>query len=940
HEPARVLYSGTDLFPYPSLDALRRFALPNGSPGPWHGFAYDKAARRLYVRLHPSGKYGSTNPADHVIAVSPPTGVNFAGNGINAPHHYNVGILIDGPAHVILDGFTFETPGVAGVFVRGSEVIVRHAWFRGCRTGVSGKSESQDPAKTTNRVRVTACDYSQFPAFDDMVEVIQRRLEAPAADRDTSHIFWWHRKGSGVGIQRTYETGIVNLVGKDWTVDHNYIHDTFEGMSCWAVRWSDGLTVRDNVFERIVDNAVEMEDHARRMRIHDNVILDTFEPLSWQPLGGQPWPGPIYVYRNIIYTRASLIEMWTRAGHTPGWFKAGASGSNWERPNMTGVPMDVVAPPGDGVVVFNNTVIFPGGQFLTRVQPLKRAFENFHFLNNICLTSAFSNGDDFRGSRIRFEHNLWVGSDDARGKIFAGQGGRVLPDAASLRLEDIESHRFAPRQDSPAVGLAGPVAAAQQLTDASSTPRDVGAVSHGQAWRMPAVGPHADGVDGADGTDGMDELAMDGVVRGMTLGQPLPTTAAEEIPGPMLQTRAIRAADTPRQIDLRLEEPLGHAGTVMLWVRLDRVIQAGEAAEPYNRPVLSVPGVAELAIQGAPSQATVRWAWSKSPFDQRNLVTHVPGLPGPAWMHLAFVWDTDTGISQGYLNGTPLRLPGTRIPPWTPPHAESLILHLSELGISSVQAISRALTADEICARVPVFYLDNLATVLGQRDLGELRAPAGELIYDNPLSSPSDLAGWRMEGPGQVTFEQGAMILRSTRPDGPNGNFVYWCDRDFPDHIRVEWEVQPVEDQGLCIIFFSAKGRHGEDIFDPSLAPRNGVFSQYHSGDINCYHISYYANAPDAPGRITINMRKNHGLYLVTNGPAGIIPGSRAWHTVTLVKDGPRIQMGIDGKRVIDFFDDGQTYGPILGGGKIGLRQMQWTRMKYRNFRVYALPEP
>jgi hypothetical protein len=45
----------------------------------------------------------------------------------------------------------------------------------------------------------------------------------------------------------------------------------------------------------------------------------------------------------------------------------------------------------------------------------------------------------------------------------------------------------------------------------------------------------------------------------------------------------------------------------------------------------------------------------------------------------------------------------------------------------------------------------------------------------------------------------------------------------------------------------------------------------------------------------------------------------------------------VDGGVVIDFTDDGRRYGPVLEGGKVGLRQMQWTAGRYRNFRVHKL---
>jgi hypothetical protein len=106
---------------------------------------------------------------------------------------------------------------------------------------------------------------------------------------------------------------------------------------------------------------------------------------------------------------------------------------------------------------------------------------------------------------------------------------------------------------------------------------------------------------------------------------------------------------------------------------------------------------------------------------------------------------------------------------------------------------------------------------------------------------------------------------------------------------------------------------------------------------MSCYHISYYASTPSSPGRITSNLRKNKGFYLVANGPPGIEPGSDAVHAVRLIKDGVHVQLQVDGKVIIDWTDDRQRYGPVLGSGKIGLRQMQWTEAWYHDFRVYEL---
>jgi hypothetical protein len=48
------------------------------------------------------------------------------------------------------------------------------------------------------------------------------------------------------------------------------------------------------------------------------------------------------------------------------------------------------------------------------------------------------------------------------------------------------------------------------------------------------------------------------------------------------------------------------------------------------------------------------------------------------------------------------------------------------------------------------------------------------MLYENPLASPDDLAGFRMEGDGAVSFPLGRLRLESVRPaeDGQDANVV------------------------------------------------------------------------------------------------------------------------------------------------------------------------
>lgn len=194
-----------------------------------------------------------------------------------------------------------------------------------------------------------------------------------------------------------------------------------------------------------------------------------------------------------------------------------------------------------------------------------------------------------------------------------------------------------------------------------------------------------------------------------------------------------------------------------------------------------------------------------------------------------------------------------------------------------------------------------------------------------------------MEGPGVVEFKDGWLHMFSPEE---KMHHVYWSLQTFPDSFIAEWEAQNIEtDAGLCIIFFAARGENGEDIFDPVLAERNGEFSQYTRGDIISYHISYYANAVNNPGRGHANLRKNNKFILVQEGEEGIPIRSKQIHRMRLVKNGPHIVMFVGDRKVIDWTDDGKTYGSVYKDGRIGFRQMKWTHFRYRNFRVWALKQ-
>lgn len=216
----------------------------------------------------------------------------------------------------------------------------------------------------------------------------------------------------------------------------------------------------------------------------------------------------------------------------------------------------------------------------------------------------------------------------------------------------------------------------------------------------------------------------------------------------------------------------------------------------------------------------------------------------------------------------------------------------------------------------------------------------GKLIYNNPLSNESDIAGFRMEGSAKVYFENGNMRMRNMLDEslGQKSNFVFWCPENFPSDIVIEWDFRPIEEPGLAILFFSAQGTKGQDLFDETLAPRDGQYDQYHSGDINAFHVSYFRRKWDTERCFhTSNLRKSKGFHLVAQGadPIPDVSDCKESYHISVVKYKNIVKFFVDELLIFTFEDDGTTYGSLLSGGKIGFRQMAPMIGEYSNLMVY-----
>ncbi len=218
-----------------------------------------------------------------------------------------------------------------------------------------------------------------------------------------------------------------------------------------------------------------------------------------------------------------------------------------------------------------------------------------------------------------------------------------------------------------------------------------------------------------------------------------------------------------------------------------------------------------------------------------------------------------------------------------------------------------------------------------------------QLIYSNPFNQMEDVKDFILEGEADVSIVDGKMQLKNKLDPvlGQKSNFVFWCPVNFPENIAITWDFYPIEQPGLCILFFVAKGINGDDVLSKFLKKRGGDYGEYHHGDINAYHLSYFRRRYPSEIEFQIcNLRKSYGFHMVAKG-ADPIPnvdyGKPPYH-LKLVKFKDEITFFINDLQILNYKDD-ESLGKILRDGKIGFRQMAPLIAQYSNFKVFELSD-
>ncbi len=403
---------------------------------------------------------------------------------------------------------------------------------------------------------------------------------------------------------------------------------------------------------------------------------------------------------------------------------------------------------------------------------------------------------------------------------------------------------------------------------------------------------------------------------------------------------------TPESITRTLETPISQTGTISFLLHTDKTYSNGIGQQDFEQQFVTLNGLASVFLQRTDLSVNIFFAWNKGDRVARGFHIEFTDLPGPETYCIQFSWDADKGISNGFMNGIPLRFEGVCFAPWkVDGEATDYRISQGAIKVTDVNVHSGFTPPKELKKQVPESILGKGAHLLGQFDNYksiDIKGRKGKILYASSFDSKASLNGWVLEGPGILEFGEGHTVMSSSKhhPETrQEGHFTFWCKKKFPESFVAEWEFKPIKENGLAIIFFAAAGANGEDIFDNSLPKRTGHYPQYTSQAINGYHIIYFSNLPlYQTGNIVTRMRKANMFHDIAFGPIGVKPGFKYFHLIQLIKDRAHIQLKVNGKVYLDFIDPGtERWGPILGAGNIGFRQMAVSKGAYRNFKVWAL---
>ncbi len=177
-------------------------------------------------------------------------------------------------------------------------------------------------------------------------------------------------------------------------------------------------------------------------------------------------------------------------------------------------------------------------------------------------------------------------------------------------------------------------------------------------------------------------------------------------------------------------------------------------------------------------------------------------------------------------------------------------------------------------------------------------------------------------------------FLHKTRLDSQ----VYlWTLEPFEGDLYIEYEFNSLRPGGLSLLMAQASGMNREDFMADYPWRTSGKMSMVGWQDVRNYHWEYYREMADVRNDVMCSaLMKNPYHHPLAYGCVDHPIEKYQWHKLQFLQCGNKIIGAIDGVIMIEAMDNSFTNnGPVYNFGRIAIRCMLKTKMKFRNFKVY-----
>ena len=329
------------------------------------------------------------------------------------------------------------------------------------------------------------------------------------------------------------------------------------------------------------------------------------------------------------------------------------------------------------------------------------------------------------------------------------------------------------------------------------------------------------------------------------------------------------------------------------------------------------------------------------------MIEKLPLRPG-SWYHVVLTWNQEAGSIDLYVNG--LLMGYNHRADEFAESGQRLYLGSPMFVMREVTLSDRAMEAEAIRAAYAEHRPD--ANGAADADLARLTTPAygspsvfvldasWKKAFDCPFTRQSDLEGWRTQTDPSVldrtTVEITPEGLLFATPDeiGVAPRATLWGPRTFEGDQCLDVEFRLESPEGLALVVLCASGMAREDFLADHELQMTGSMGPILSGTRN-YHWEFMRRVNVIRTDVeTQAVYKNPWRHLYY----GMIPKleQNRWYRLRLVKIGNRLQGSLDGNIVFDVEDDPHANnGPAYNFGRIALRHMYSTTIRYRNLVVH-----